>query len=322
MFEFNNGVHLKDSAIWFDASKKKKLSFISNALSTKFLRHEKVITTPQTYKLLKSRFKSIDVLQCPYNHVFNLGEIEVELLPSGYIPGACQILLYKGNLKILYVADFKMDVLAMSTPLELTQCDILIIKSKFGIKKYIFQSVDIAIIPIIEFINDCLEREQLPVLVADRIGNSQELIRLIGDMGYNLYIHDSIHRINRLYEESGFLFPEYMILGKAGKTMSGVVIIPEEYRTDKILISLDNTVYASVSEISVDDNYDKSILNVSYCFPFSVRSGYDEMLKFVELVNPGEVYVTGNHNLEFSDKLRIRGYDSSALMSPRQLDLI
>ena len=322
MFELNEGVHLKGTAIWFDASKKKKLSIISNARSTNFFRHDKVITTPQTYRILKLRFKKTDVLPCPFNHVFNLGEIEVELLPSGYIPGACQVLLYKKNKKILYVADFKLDVLTMSTPIELTQCDILIMKSVFGIKKYIFQSVEVAIIPIIEFINTCLEREQLPVLVADRIGNSQEIIRIIGEKDYDVYVHDSIHRINRLYEDFGFLFPEYLVLGDAGISMNGVVIIPAEYRSDKKLMSLNNTVYASVSEISVDDKIDNSSLNSSYRFPFSVRSGYDEMLKFVELVNPGEVYITGNNNLEFSDDLRKRGYNSSALMSPRQLDLI
>jgi len=62
--------------------------------------------------------------------------------------------------------------------------------------------------------------------------------------------------------------------------------------------------------------------NSSYTFPLSVRSGYDEMIKFVELVNPKQIYVTGSHNVEFSADLKKRGYNSFELIHPEQLDLI
>ena len=99
MIEFNDGVHLKDTPIWLDATKKKRLSFLSNPLSTSFVKHNKVITTPQTYKLLKRKLTNINVLPCPYNHLFNLGNIEVEFLPSGFINGSSQILIYSDNKK-------------------------------------------------------------------------------------------------------------------------------------------------------------------------------------------------------------------------------
>ncbi|NIP37724.1 MAG: MBL fold metallo-hydrolase, partial [Candidatus Dadabacteria bacterium] len=88
MIEFNDGVHLKETSIWLDATKKKNLSFLSNPLSTNFLRHSKVITTPQTHKLLERKLAAVNVLPCPYNRMFNLGNIEFEFLPSGFILGS------------------------------------------------------------------------------------------------------------------------------------------------------------------------------------------------------------------------------------------
>jgi hypothetical protein len=322
MFEYNYGVHLKDSAIWFDADKKKRLCFISSALSTNFLKHEKVITTPQTHKLIHTKFNNVDILPCPYNHVFNLGEIEVELLPSGYILGSCQVLLYKENIKILYVGDFKLDILSTSVPLEITECDQLIIKSTYGIKKYVFPSIEIAMIPIIEFINECLEKDLVPILVADMLGNAQELVYILGEKGYDLYVHDSIRKVNRIYEEFGFLFPRYKRLNKIQDMISGVIIIPDEYRAVKKLSVIQNAVYASISEMAVNVDYVNYSTNSGYAFPLSVRSGYDEMIKFVELVNPKQIYVTGSHNVEFSADLKKRGYNSLALNHPEQLGLI
>ena len=323
MFEFNNGVHLKGTAIWFDAIKKKKMSFITNALATAYLNHEKVIATPQTCRLLKSRIKKANMLPCPYNHVFNLGKTEVEFIPSGYIPGSCQVLLYKGNKKILYVSDFKLDLLAMATPIEITQCDYLVIKSTFGVRKYIFQNAEVAIIPIIEFINNCIQNDQVPVLLTDRIGISQEIIRLVAERGFDLFVHDSIHRINIIYQELGYQMPGYSRLTNSTGSVRGVIIVPREYKKDNILLSQQNAVHAAISEIAINDSgFDTTDSGTDYSFPFSIRSGFDEMLKYVELVKPSEVYVTGNFNTEFSGELGKKGYKSYVLNNPEQLNLI
>ncbi|NIT14216.1 MAG: hypothetical protein GTN99_08270, partial [Candidatus Dadabacteria bacterium] len=172
MIEFDDGVHLKDSSIWIDATKKKNLSFLSNALSSGFVKHAKVIATPQTHKLLERKLSGINVLPCPYNHLFNLGKIEVELLPSGFILGSAQILIYMGNSKILYTSDFNLDNLKTTVSTEITTCDTLLLKSTYGKKKYFFPSPDIAIKAIIDFIDSCFEKDLVPVLLAEPLGNS------------------------------------------------------------------------------------------------------------------------------------------------------
>lgn len=322
MIEFNDGVHLKDTPIWLDATKKKRLSFLSNPLSTSFVKHNKVITTPQTYKLLERKLTNVNVLPCPYNHLFNLGDIEVEFMPSGFINGSSQILIYSNNKKILYTSDFNLDVLATSEPVEITQCDTLILKSTYGKKHYFFPSPEIAIKAIIDFIDNCFEKDLVPVLLIESLGNSQELAKLLGDEGYRMYVHDSIYKNIKVYEEFGVSFSNCKRLKKDGDYDSRVLMIPPELRNKSKYSKIDNAVFAGISELAIDPEIVKSSLGVDYAFPFSIRAGYDEMIKFVELVRPKEVFVTGSTNVEFSSDLKKKGFNAKAFQDPEQLRLI
>jgi len=318
MFDYSNGVHLRDSTIWFDAFKKKKLSFITNALATDFVKHEKVITTPQTYKLLERRLKNVNVLTCPYNHVFNLGNIEVELLPSGFILGSCQVLLFMENTKILYTSDFNLDVLQTSENIEITECDILIIKSIYGKKQYFFPSTDIALNPIIGFISNCFDQDLIPVLLVEPLGNSQELAKLLISEGYKICVHDTIYRNTNIYKDFGIELYNYSPI-KGSEFDSRVLLIPPDKKNESKFLKIDGLEFANISESAMRT---KKGSDVKYNFPFSIRPGYDQMIKFVKLVNPKEVYVTGNMNVEFANDLKEKGFKANILQSPEQLSLI
>ncbi len=322
MIEYNDGVHLKDTGIWIDATKKKNLSILSNPLSTGFLRHSKLITTPQIQKLLEKKLSSVSVLPCPYNHMFNLGNIDVELLPSGFILGSAQVLIYIDNKKILYTNDFNLDVLGTSDPIEITQCDTLILKCTYGKKKYFFPSPEIAVNAIADFIDDCFENDLVPVLLAEPLGNSQELVNLLGERGYKLIVHDSIYKNLEIYRSFGINFTKYKRLKKDSDLDSKVLIIPPEQRNKDRFAKMESAVFAGVSELAVEPEVVKSSLGVEHAYPFSIRAGYDEMLKLVELVRPKEVFLTGSTNVEFSADLKKKGVNAKALQDPEQLRLI
>ncbi len=322
MIEFNDGVHLKDTAIWLDATKKKSLSFLTSPVATPFVKHSKVITMVETHKLLESKLASVNVLPCPYNHQFNLGNIEVELLPSGFILGSSQILVYRDDQKILYTNDFNLDVLQTSKPVEITQCDTLIIKSTYGKKKYFFPSPDIAIKTIEDFVDGCFEKDLVPVILAEPLGNSQELCKLLGDTGYKLSVHSSIYKNIEVYKSFGVEFENCSRIKKGEDFDSKVVVIPFDARGKQRYEEIENAVFAAVTEQAVDPEAVKSTLGVEYAFPFSIRAGYDEMLKFVELTRPKEVLVLGSTNVEFSADLRKKGVNAKALQDPEQLRLI
>src|SRR4051794_25029293 len=86
------GLHLTGTPLWFDARRKSELSFVSHAHSDHIARHERVIATSATLKLMTHRLGELSsALPVPYNRPFELGPLHVELLPAGHILGSAQI---------------------------------------------------------------------------------------------------------------------------------------------------------------------------------------------------------------------------------------
>jgi hypothetical protein len=65
MIEFDKGIHLRGTSLWFDSEKKAKFSFISNANIGRFVPSEKVIATPETIRLIEKRIRKIRGARLP-----------------------------------------------------------------------------------------------------------------------------------------------------------------------------------------------------------------------------------------------------------------
>ncbi|NIP37723.1 MAG: hypothetical protein GWO07_01460, partial [Candidatus Dadabacteria bacterium] len=170
-------------------------------------------------------------------------------------------------------------------------------------KKYFFPSPEIAINTVSDFIDSCFEKDLVPVLLSEPLGNSQELVKLLGERGYKITVHDSIFKNIELYKSFGITFPKYKKLKKDTDLDSRVLVIPPEQRKKARFAKMENAVFVGISELAVVPETVKSSLGVEYAFPFSIRAGYDEMIKLVELVRPKEVLLTGSTNVEFAADL-------------------
>src|SRR5438034_11658596 len=92
------GLHLSGTALAFDAPRKSELSFVSHAHSDHIARHERVIATAPTIRLMAHRLGKVNSpLAVPYNRPFDLGPNNVELLSAGHILGSAQIRVILGS---------------------------------------------------------------------------------------------------------------------------------------------------------------------------------------------------------------------------------
>jgi len=66
----------------------------------------------------------------------------------------------------------------------------------------------------------------------------------------------------------------------------------------------------------------KSVFRADEAFPLSDHCGYDELIQFVEIVRPEEVYLVGGFSIEFARTLQKRGFDAKPLEKPTQLKLL
>ncbi len=321
MIEYRDGIHLKNTDLWFDSKKKAPLSFISSAGFNKFGRHKKIIATPETIRLLGKKIRHSVVLPCPYRRPFSLGNVQVELLPSGSMLGSSQISVDFDGKKVVYTGDLGLRSSETSERAVPKHCDILIIKCTYGSPNYIFPPTDEVMESLRAFIYDSISSGQAPVLFVDQLGSAQELAKALGGEGYNLSLHRSIFDVVKIYEEFGIEFLNYERFDPM-KLENKVLLLPLSARDSEDLETIEDKRIGVVAGWALDRVSVKSALGADEAFPLSNNAGFDELLNFVEIVKPKEVYAVDGFSIEFSMTLKGRGFDAKPLEKPSQLKLL
>lgn len=322
MIEYDQGIHLLGTDLWFDSKKKAKFSFISNADAGRFAPPGKVISTPETIRLIEKKIKKSVVLACPYYRPFTLGNMQVELIPSGYMPGAAQIAVNNGDKTIIYTGDINLRQSGTATPAHVKRCQILIMKCTYGAPKYVFPPADEVIGSLTEFIESTLSSGSVPVILADAVGKAQEITKALSEKGYKPSIHKSIYKAVKIYEEFGVKFSNYELF-RPKKVEGKVLIFPPQKGESKSIDGIKNKRVAVVMEMAQDEQPSvKKLFNADEAFPLSSHAGFDELLRYVDLVRPEKVYLVHGHPTEFARTLQKRGYDAVPLEKPTQLKLL
>lgn len=109
MFEWTDGAHVVGTRIWCDAPRLKEICFLSRALLRLRFRGDgaRVITTARTLALrAKLGLKTPEgALVADLGRPFALGRLRLELLPSGRMPGAAQLLVEMPGRRVLYAGE-------------------------------------------------------------------------------------------------------------------------------------------------------------------------------------------------------------------------
>ncbi|MBI2487351.1 MAG: hypothetical protein HYW01_10425 [Deltaproteobacteria bacterium] len=321
MIEYDEGIHIKGTDLWFDSTKKALFSFLSNANVTEFVPHEKVIATPKTIKLSEKKVKNSVVLVCPFNHPFSLGKVQVELIPAGYILGSSQIVIDLDGKRIIYTGDFKLRHSDTAEPAQIKRCDIAIMKCTYGLPKYVFPSPQSVLESLIDFIDGSLSSGITPILLVNILGKAQDIAKVLGDMGYKLSLHRSIYKAVKIYEEFGIGFSNYESF-RPKKIEGKVLLLPPYLRGSEIIDKITKKRIGVVMGWAVDKEFAKSAYRADEAFPISNHAGYDELLQFVEIARPKELYLIQGFSTEFARTLQKRGFKATPLEKPSQLKLI
>ncbi len=303
---YNEGIHLKGTDLWFDAKKKVNLSFISNANISTLPMHDRIIATPETLKLIESKTSGCIALSCPFNRPFTLGNAKIELIPSGYSLGASQILVEINGKRIVYTGDLKVRNSDTAKFIEIRRCDTLIMKCRYGDPEFNFPTHEEVCKQIYEFAKESLYFNYTPVIFIDIFGKSQDLIQYLGNRNLKLGIHKSIHRYMQLYEELGFKFINAEKL-KTKNIKKKVLIMPLHSGNSKPLGLLNKKRTCVVTGLAKgNEKIVKSSFNVDMAYAMSNHAGYDELMQYVEIVKPKEIYLLEGQSVEFSNRLKSR----------------
>lgn len=320
MIEYDEGIHIKGTDLWFDSKKKVQFSFLSNANVNHFASHEKVIATPQTLKLSGEKIKNSVALACPFNRPFTLGKVQVELIPAGYILGSSQIVAELDGKRIIYTGDFKLRCTETAEMAEVKRCDTLIMKCTYGLPKYTFPSPETVMDSLVAFIDESLSSGNTPVLLVEILGKAEDIVKVLGDRGYKLGVHRSIYKVIKIYEEFGIGFSNYERF-RPRELKDRILIVPLYLRGSDLVEKIERKRIGAVMGWAVDRAFVKSAFGADEAFPLSSHAGYEELIQIVEISRPNEVYLIGGFSVEFARTLQKRGFNARPLETPSQLKL-
>lgn len=199
------GLHVTGTPLWLDARRKSELSFVSHAHSDHIARHERVIATAATLRIMEHRLGPLpSKLPAPYHRPFKLGELEVELLPAGHVLGSAQLRVTRADgHRIVYTGDIGFEPSSTAEPASVARCDTLVLESTFGMPRFRFPPKEKVIDEIEQWAKRALSRGVRPILYAYSLGKGQEIIHQLHARGLPVCAHPSIHDVSQLYSELG-----------------------------------------------------------------------------------------------------------------------
>ena len=311
---------LPDQNLWLDPWDAKPFAFVSHAHSDHIAAHDEIIVSERTARLMQARLPGKR-----NEHVVSFGEmttvrgLDLMLLPAGHIFGSAQFFLQTDADSLLYTGDFKLRHGKSAEPAEWRQADTLIMETTYGLPRYRLPPTEQVIQQIVAFCREALDEGAVPILLGYSLGKAQEILCALAGAGLTPMLHGSVYQMTRIYEQFGQSFCEYERY-KANEVAGKVLICPPSANRSRMLEKIPRKRVAMISGWAVEPNAIYRY-QVDAAFPLSDHADYNDLLRYVELVQPKRVLTLHGFAAEFARDLRDRGYEAWALSAQNQMEL-
>jgi DNA ligase 1 len=314
-------IYLPQIGLWCDAHEPADCSFVSHAHFDHLAAHRKIITSVGTRRLMAARLpgeREEIVLPFDTPYAFD-GGTELRLFPAGHIFGSAMLHATREGESFLYTGDFKLRPGHSAEKCAPPRADVVVMETTFGLPRYVFPPTEKVLAGLVHFCQEALEDGAIPVLFVYSLGKSQELLCALAEAKLPVMLHSQTLKITRIYEELGQSFCPYepFTLTKAA---GHVVLCPPQANQSAWLRKIKPRRTAAVTGWAIDP----AAVYRYQCdaaFPLSDHADYEDLLRFVEIVQPKRVLTVHGYVKEFARTLRERGVEAWALGHDNQLEI-
>ena len=317
---YDRGIYLPAHDLWLDPWEPKRFAFVSHAHGDHIAPHEEIIVSERTARLLQARMPGTRIEHVlPFGEQRRVHDVDVTLLPAGHIFGSAQLFVSGENETLLYTGDFKLRHGKSAEAAEWRQADTLIMETTFGLPRYQFPPTEKVIEQIVAFCRDTIEEGAVPVLLGYSLGKAQEILCSLDGAGLTPMLHGSVYQMTRIYEQFGQSFCKYVRYKKddvAGK----VLMCPPSANHSPMIEKIQRKRVAIISGWAVDPNAVYRY-QVDAAFPLSDHADYNDLVRYVDLVQPKRVFTLHGFAADFARDLQERGVEAWALSEENQMEL-
>ena len=197
-----DGIHLDGSILWFDAQATRELSFLSSPYAITSAIQSQVLTTSESAEILAALYSKPEGLIGQFNHPIRIGELTLELIPSGVGLAGANLFIEKGDRTILYAPQLQLEQLPIARHLQLRQADILILGATepYSASKVSYESYQHSLAAIIRA---SAESSEPLTIFASSSPSAQELISLCNALGVEPSVSKELEKVNEIYRSHG-----------------------------------------------------------------------------------------------------------------------
>ncbi len=313
------GMVLLGTPLWFDARRKSELSFVSHAHTDHIARHERVIATAATLRLMEHRLGPLQApLPVPYRRPFQLGQLLVELFPAGHVLGSAQIRVTREDgHRVVYTGDLSLDKGLTSEHAELLECDTLVLESTFGHPRFRFPSRQAAFDEVAHWAREKLNQGVHPILYAYSLGKGQEAIKQLAARGFKVCAHPKVYEVSRLYSELGMPIEARRFDGTLREDEVGVF---PPFGKSPALKQIHPRATAVLTGWALE-TWGARRYAADVAFPVSDHADFNALVKYAEASGATEVITHHGFAEELAQRLRAQGVFARAATQAVQMEM-
>ena len=260
--------------------------------------HGQVLATAETLRIMAARYGEdfAGATQiAALGETIAIGDTRVTFHPAGHVLGSAQIAVESEDLRIVASGDYKRRADPTCLPFVPVACDIFITEATFALPVFRHPEPEAEIAKLLASLAQFSERAHL--VGAYSLGKAQRVIRMLRDAGYDrtIYLHGSMERLCRLYEELGVplgpLAPATIAKGARGEFAGAVIICPPSEIAERWARRFPDPVPCFASGWMRIRQRAKQA-GVELPLILSDHADWDELTTTIAEIAPAEVWVT------------------------------
>jgi putative mRNA 3-end processing factor len=160
-----------------------------------------------TKPLLQLRLGDNQYQSIEWNEKINMDGVTVSLHPAGHIIGSSQVRVEHNGEVWVVSGDYKTENDGISGAFEPVRCHTFVTESTFGLPIYNWKPQEVIYEDIRNWIRNNQVNRKNSVLIAYSLGKAQRVLKAVGEITGNIFVHGAIWNTYQALVQAGFSLP-------------------------------------------------------------------------------------------------------------------
>jgi hypothetical protein len=330
-FAYRAGVRVQGTVLACDATAGSELIFLSHAFALEArdasalprARHgrRQILATAETLALLGApgeRLRS-HALVAGMGRPFVLGELRLELFPSGHAPGAASLLCDRGSgaqgaARVVYAG-----VVGPGEAPAVRPADALCLDATFGARRFAFPPPAESLDELVRAVREALGRGQAPLILIDTARSALPIAAALAQAGVPSRAARPVVQAAAAFAAAGLPTPALQRF--AARLRPGEALLWPRAARDAAQLGRLEAPFVILASGRAADPAAVAAARADLGVAVADRAGFADLLRYVEATGAREVALLRAPGDELARALAERGVDAYPLGPPRQIAL-